>query len=158
MMTITPGGLGLRGLAHSYTHLHIHPSYPQIGQCSCTVFPVEFVMRGYITGSTGTSLWTNYNKGEKKERDRGDGIYACLAIDRPPNCDADVSTHTLRLSSAAHPNPTLHQSTKGVRQYCGHALPDGLVKNQKLAQNLLTPTTKVIFVRWDKGMWMGSGQ
>lgn len=29
----------------------------------CSVFPVEFVMRGYITGSTSTSLWTNYNKG-----------------------------------------------------------------------------------------------
>lgn len=32
----------------------------------------------------------------------------------------------------------------GVRQYCGHTLPDGLVKNQKLEANLLTPTTKVI--------------
>lgn len=49
-------------------------------------------MRGYITGSTGTSLWTNY--------------------------------------------------AKGVRHYCGHHLPDGLVKNQKLSTNLLTPTTK----------------
>lgn len=29
-----------------------------------------------------------------------------------------------------------------VRQYCGHALPEGLLKNQKLAANLLTPTTK----------------
>ena len=58
----------------------------------CTVFPVEFVMRGYITGSTSTSLWTNYNK--------------------------------------------------GVRLYCGHTFPDGLVKNQKLDENKLTPTTK----------------
>jgi len=30
----------------------------------------------------------------------------------------------------------------GVRNYCGHNLPDGMVKNQKLAMNLLTPTTK----------------
>jgi phosphoribosylaminoimidazole-succinocarboxamide synthase len=29
----------------------------------CTVFPVEFVVRGYITGSTSTSAWTNYQKG-----------------------------------------------------------------------------------------------
>lgn len=58
----------------------------------CTVFPVEFVMRGYITGSTSTSLWTNYNK--------------------------------------------------GVRDYCGHHFPDGLIKNQKLESNKLTPTTK----------------
>jgi len=28
-----------------------------------TVFPVEFVMRGYITGSTGTSLWKQYESG-----------------------------------------------------------------------------------------------
>jgi phosphoribosylaminoimidazole-succinocarboxamide synthase len=29
----------------------------------CTVFPVEFVVRGYITGTTSTSLWTHYNNG-----------------------------------------------------------------------------------------------
>jgi phosphoribosylaminoimidazole-succinocarboxamide synthase len=29
----------------------------------CTVFPVEFVMRGYITGTTSTSIWTQYNNG-----------------------------------------------------------------------------------------------
>ena len=58
----------------------------------CQVFPVEFVVRGYITGTTNTSLWTHYHKGE--------------------------------------------------RQYCGHPLPEGLKKNQKLPQPILTPTTK----------------
>lgn len=58
----------------------------------CTVFPVEFVMRGYITGTTSTSMWQNYNK--------------------------------------------------GVRDYCGHKLQEGLKKNQKLDHIMLTPTTK----------------
>lgn len=58
----------------------------------CKPFPVEFVVRGYITGSTSTSLWKNYSN--------------------------------------------------GVRTYCGIEFPDGLVKNQKLAYNVLTPTTK----------------
>ncbi|XP_059638253.1 phosphoribosylaminoimidazole-succinocarboxamide synthase, chloroplastic [Cornus florida] len=58
----------------------------------CSVFPVEFVVRGYVTGSTDTSLWTVYNK--------------------------------------------------GIRSYCGNVLPDGLVKNQKLPANIITPTTK----------------
>lgn len=58
----------------------------------CKVFPVEFVVRAYITGTTNTSLWTQYEQ--------------------------------------------------GVRQYCGHTIPDGLQKNQKLTQPLLTPTTK----------------
>ena len=76
-------------------------------------------MRGFVTGSTDTSLWTVYNN--------------------------------------------------GVRNYCGNALPDGMpyadqqiiqfeivlfyvdwflasdpgmVKNQKLSANILTPTTK----------------
>ncbi|KAF4318678.1 hypothetical protein BBO99_00007149 [Phytophthora kernoviae] len=31
----------------------------------CTVFPVEFVVRGYITGSTSTSMWTNYKNGSR---------------------------------------------------------------------------------------------
>ena len=58
----------------------------------CDVFPIEFVVRGYITGSTSTSLWTVYNNGN--------------------------------------------------RTYCGNDLPEGLVKNQKLDDNMLTPTTK----------------
>ena len=58
----------------------------------CTVFPIEFVVRGYLTGSTSTSLWTHYNK--------------------------------------------------GGRDYCGNPLADGMVKNQKLPKNIVTPTTK----------------
>jgi phosphoribosylaminoimidazole-succinocarboxamide synthase len=58
----------------------------------CDVFLIEFVVRGYITGSTSTSLWTVYNNGD--------------------------------------------------RTYCGNDLPEGLVKNQKLDANMLTPTTK----------------
>ena len=59
----------------------------------CLPFPIEFVMRGYMTGSSGTAIWTHYNK--------------------------------------------------GVREYCGHTLPEGLIKNVKLPSgNLLTPTTK----------------
>ena len=58
----------------------------------CAVFPVEFVVRGYLTGSTSTSLWTHYSRGE--------------------------------------------------RTYCGNAFPDGLVKNQRLPRNVVTPTTK----------------
>jgi fusion protein PurCD len=33
-----------------------------IGQ-KLEIFPVEFVVRGYLTGSTSTSVWTNYNNG-----------------------------------------------------------------------------------------------
>ena len=63
----------------------------------CTVFPIEFVVRGYITGTTSTALWTVYQSGR--------------------------------------------------REYCGIDLPDGLVKNQKLATNVLTPTTKGVHDR-----------
>lgn len=31
----------------------------------CKVFPIEFVVRGYITGSTSTSLWTVYKNGSR---------------------------------------------------------------------------------------------
>ena len=58
----------------------------------CEVFPIEFVVRGYMTGSTSTSLWTHYKS--------------------------------------------------GGRNYCGNALDDGMVKNQKLPANIVTPTTK----------------
>ena len=73
-------------------HLVATPhAYVTIGR-PCQPFPIEFVVRSYMTGSTGTSIWKHYQS--------------------------------------------------GVRNYCGHVLPDGMVKNQKLATNLLTPTTK----------------
>ncbi|MFA6520282.1 MAG: phosphoribosylaminoimidazolesuccinocarboxamide synthase [Candidatus Paceibacterota bacterium] len=31
----------------------------------CKVIPIEMVVRGYITGSTNTSLWTIYNNGQR---------------------------------------------------------------------------------------------
>lgn len=58
----------------------------------CEVFPIEFVVRGYISGTTNTSLWTQYQQ--------------------------------------------------GVRHYCGLTFAEGLRKNQKLPQPVLTPTTK----------------
>lgn len=58
----------------------------------CSVFPVEFVVRGFLTGSTNTSLWTHY--------------------------------------------------AAGMRDYCGNTFTDGMVKNQRLMANVITPTTK----------------
>ncbi len=55
-------------------------------------FPVEVVVRGYITGVTKTALWYRYELGERE-------IY-------------------------------------------GHQFPDGLLKNQKLPEAIITPTTK----------------
>ena len=58
----------------------------------CRVLPIEFVVRGYLTGSTDTSIWTLYQK--------------------------------------------------GARSFNGLELPDGLKKNERLPQNIVTPTTK----------------
>jgi phosphoribosylaminoimidazole-succinocarboxamide synthase len=58
----------------------------------CRPLAVEFVVRGYLTGSTSTSIWTTY--------------------------------------------------AKGLREYCGHRLPEGLRRHEALPQPLLTPTTK----------------
>lgn len=40
-----------------------HPNAMRVK--SCEVFPIEFVMRRYITGSTNTALWTLYQQGER---------------------------------------------------------------------------------------------
>lgn len=53
---------------------------------------VEIIVRSYLTGSTETSVWVNYNK--------------------------------------------------GVRNYCGNTLPEGMKKNEKFAAPIITPTTK----------------
>ncbi|BBM88540.1 phosphoribosylaminoimidazole-succinocarboxamide synthase [Spirochaetota bacterium] len=56
------------------------------------MFPVEFVVRGYLTGVSATSVWTAYARGDRK--------------------------------------------------FAGHDLPDGLVKNVKFPEPLVTPSTK----------------
>lgn len=56
------------------------------------MLPVEVVVRRYMTGTTGTSIWTKYKNGE--------------------------------------------------RNMYGHTFPEGMVKNQILPENILTPTTK----------------
>ena len=33
---------------------------------NCKPFPIEFVVRGYVTGSSSTSLWTIYNRGDRE--------------------------------------------------------------------------------------------
>ncbi len=58
----------------------------------CTPLGAEMVVRAYITGVTGTSMWHHYQK--------------------------------------------------GARLFCGHQLPDGLKKDQKLERPLLTPSSK----------------
>lgn len=70
-------------------------SYPDpnviVGK-ECKPVMLEMIVRGYITGSTTTSAWYNYEK--------------------------------------------------GVRDFCGNLLPEGLKKNQKLPTPIITPTTK----------------
>ena len=51
----------------------------------CKVIPIEMVVRGYITGSTNTSLWTHYKEGQ---RDFGnfvlpEGIKKNQKLDKP---------------------------------------------------------------------------
>lgn len=57
-----------------------------------TMLPVEVVVRDYMTGTTGTSIWTKYKNGE--------------------------------------------------RTMYGHTFPEGMIKNQKLPETIITPTTK----------------
>lgn len=68
----------------------------------CKPIMVEMIVRGYITGSTTTSAWYNYEK--------------------------------------------------GVRNFCGNELPDGMIKNQRLPMPIITPTTKAAHGEHDKNI------
>jgi phosphoribosylaminoimidazole-succinocarboxamide synthase len=48
-----------------------------------------------------------------------------------------VSVPSMLIATCAH-----RRTDTGVRNYCGIDFPDGLLKNQKLAENVVTPTTK----------------
>ncbi len=58
----------------------------------CKPYPVEMVVRGYITGVTTTSAWHSYER--------------------------------------------------GVRNFCGNRLPEGLKKNSRFEKPIITPSTK----------------
>lgn len=46
-------------------HLIAVPDPNAVIAKKCKVFPIEFVVRGYITGTTSTSLWTQYQNGSR---------------------------------------------------------------------------------------------
>jgi phosphoribosylaminoimidazole-succinocarboxamide synthase len=51
----------------------------------CKVFPVELVVRGYLTGSTDTSAWTLYSKGNRNicGNELPDGMVKNQKFDKP---------------------------------------------------------------------------
>ena len=69
----------------------------------CTVIPIEIVVRGYITGTTNTSLWTHYQSGE---RDFGhftlsDGMAKNQKLDKPvltPTTKSDEHDEAITMS------------------------------------------------------------
>jgi len=46
-------------------HLLSSPHANAVVARKCRVLPIEFVMRGYLTGSTDTAIWTHYARGER---------------------------------------------------------------------------------------------
>lgn len=73
-------------------YVEAYPDPNVIVGIECKPIMLEMIVRGYITGSTTTSAWYNYEK--------------------------------------------------GVRNFCGNILPEGLKKNQRLPHPIITPTTK----------------
>lgn len=51
----------------------------------CTVFPIEVVVRGYITGTTNTAMWTLYQQGERQffATELPDGLHKNQALVKP---------------------------------------------------------------------------
>jgi phosphoribosylaminoimidazole-succinocarboxamide synthase len=57
----------MRNTTHIVPNALVDVPDPNVSvQQKVSVFPVEFVCRGYMTGSTDTSLWTHYNRGERE--------------------------------------------------------------------------------------------
>ena len=99
--TIPLKGQVLNGLAQHWfaATAHLFPNHmlavpdPQAMRVvECRPIPVEFVVRGYLTGVSDTSIWRAYDAGR--------------------------------------------------REFCGHHLPAGLRKHERLPDNILTPSTK----------------
>jgi phosphoribosylaminoimidazole-succinocarboxamide synthase len=72
----------------------------------CSLLPVEFVVRGYLTGSTSTSIWTVYERGEREYCGHRlpDGLHRHEPLPEPlltPTTKADAGQHDELTSRAA---------------------------------------------------------
>ena len=47
-------------------HVISSPHANALAARKCQVLPIEFVVRGFLTGSTDTSIWTKYRAGERR--------------------------------------------------------------------------------------------
>ena len=64
----------------------------------CELLPVEFVYRGYLTGSTSTSIWTAYERGDRRYcgHDLPDGLRRHEPLPKPlltPTTKAEQGAH-----------------------------------------------------------------
>jgi phosphoribosylaminoimidazole-succinocarboxamide synthase len=71
----------------------------------CEPFPVEMVVRGYLTGSSPTSLWTHYARGEREYCGHRlpDGMRQHQRLERPlvtPTTKAAAGEHDENVSAA----------------------------------------------------------
>jgi phosphoribosylaminoimidazole-succinocarboxamide synthase len=71
----------------------------------CTLLPVEFVMRAYMTGVTSTSIWTHYQKGVRSfcGHDLPEGMKKNQALPKPiltPSTKAEKGDHDRSVSRA----------------------------------------------------------
>lgn len=69
----------------------------------CKGIPIEMIVRGYISGSTNTSIWYSYNKGERNiyGLDFPDGLKKNQKLPTPvitPTTHADYGGHDERLT------------------------------------------------------------
>ncbi len=69
----------------------------------CKVLPIEFVVRGFLTGSTDTSIWTKYAAGERSFGSEGGGITLPEGMRKNQPLPADLITPTTK--EAAHDRP-----------------------------------------------------
>jgi phosphoribosylaminoimidazole-succinocarboxamide synthase len=108
--TIPFKGQVLNGMAHYWfeasrelcpNHLLELPDPSVSVVRECTPFPVEMVVRGYLTGSSPTSLWTYYARGERSYCGHTfpDGMHQHQKLERP------LITPTTKATEGAHDEP-----------------------------------------------------
>lgn len=99
----------------------------------CSVIPIEMVVRGYITGVTGTSLWTLYNGGQ---RDFGDFVLPG-GLKKNQKLDSPVITPTTKDDTHDRPLTTKDiTEQKIVSEELWNQLADTAIKLFKRGQEL----------------------
>lgn len=121
---------------------------------SCKIFPVEMVVRTALTGTTSTSIWVNYQKGQRKfgGLELPDGLKKNAMLERPiitPSTKFEEHDRNVTAAEILSEGLMSKEDWEKVSDYALKLFTFGQKESAK--HNLILESTKYEFGKTEKG-------